>query len=329
MAIRIERSDIPDSWNEWSKILHSFENDLDTEKNKPDDILGKIFNVEKSDRFGEKHSSMTSTGDFAYTAEGADAPLDEYGEGFSKLVQHEQYMKKLVITAAMREDANIKAVKDLARQFIMGYKRSRVKMATAALCCEGTTYDWGGHTHDRTTGDGKALFAQDHPGKKGGVGTQSNVFTNEFSLDMLVRLGNIGRNFKNQSGEVMGYDFDTIIIPGNAPALEEQIKRTIRSDLVVGSANNDINTQKGLWQLVVNPYWIVEDATAPYIIMSSEANKELSGNMFFDRIPLTIIERENVDNHNFEQSGRFRASVGFFDWRHVMMGGASVGTALV
>ena len=53
--------------------------------------------------------------------------------------------------------------------------------------------------------------------------------------------------FLNDSGIVQGYTFDTIIIPGNVPELEDLIKRIIRSDLIVGSNNNDVNTQKGLW----------------------------------------------------------------------------------
>ena len=96
---------------------------------------------------------------------------------------------------------------------------------------------FGGKSLDKTTGDEKALFATDHPGKKSGVTAQSNVYTNGFGTDskMLNRLANIGRNFKNASGNVMGYTFDTIIIPGNCPELEDTVRKIIKSDLTVGS----------------------------------------------------------------------------------------------
>jgi hypothetical protein len=57
------------------------------------------------------------------------------------------------------------------------------------------------------------------------VAAQANVFTNAFGTDsvMLNKLANVGRNFRNASGIVMGYTFDTIIIPGNTPELEDTI----------------------------------------------------------------------------------------------------------
>ena len=159
---------------------------------------------------------------------------------------------------------------------------------------------------------------------------QSNVFTNAFGNDatMLGRLANIGRNFKNDSGIVQGYTFDTIIIPGNCYALEDLIKRIIRSDLIVGSSNNDANTQKGLWNLIVLPTWQAAEGKNPYIIMSSAANKELRGTVLFDRTKLDV--RNWVDNstRNLIWNGRARMSCGFNNWRHVIMGGADAGTTL-
>ena len=173
------------------------------------------------------------------------------------------------------------------------------------------------------------MFATDHPGKKAGVPVQSNVFTNAFGTDtkMLQRLQNIGRNYMNQSGIVMGYTFDTIIIPSNCPDLEDTIKRIIRSDLIVGSSNNDVNTQKGLWKLIIDPMWQVTSG-APYILMSSEANKEMSGSVFYDRVTLDVKNQIDFDTRNLEWNGYGRMSAGFNDWRHVILGGASAGTTL-
>ena len=115
---------------------------------------------------------------------------------------------------------------------------------------------------------------------------------------MLNRLANIGRNFRNDSGNVQGYTFDTIIIPSNVPRLEDLIKRIIRSDLIVGSNNNDVNTQKGLWNLIVDPMWQVADDAEPYILMSKQANKELMGSMFYDRVPLDVVNWVDNDTRN-------------------------------
>lgn len=318
-----------DLWNEWAPLIRTFVMDADKDKNKYDDLLGKMFLVGKSDKFGESNTGLTEFGNFEITGEGGNAVLDDLQETFKKLITHEELMKELNITKTMAEDSKVDMIKQKTVNFVKAYKRTRAQFATNLLCCEGATASFGGKSDlDRTTGDGKALFAVDHPGMKTGVAAQSNVFTNAFSLDVLIRLGNVLRNFKNDSGNVMGYTANKIIIPGNVPALEEEIKRIIRSELIVGSSNNDVNTQKGLWELVVNPLWQVTDASAPYIIMSDEANEELFGNQFFDRTPLEMQEDIDVHNHNLLYSGRFRMSAGFYNWRHVIMGGAAEGTTL-
>ena len=62
--------------------------------------------------------------------------------------------------------------------------------------------------------------------------------------------------------------------------------------------------------------------------MSSKANQDLNGSLFYDRIPLTIKQDVDVHSHNLITSGRCRFSAGFGDWRHVIMGGATAGTTL-
>lgn len=331
MAVTISKSSgLNDNlWNEWAPLIRSYILDADKDKNRYDELLGKMFKVNKSEKFGEKNTGLTEFGDFSITGEGGQAVLDDLQETFAKLIEHEELMKKLVITKTMVEDSQVDMIKQKTANFVKAYKRSRAQYATNLLCCEGTKASFGGKADlDRTTGDGKALFATDHPGKKAGVAAQSNVFTNAFSPEMLIRLAGIMRNFRNDSGNKMGYTANKIIIPGDCYAMEEQIKRIIRSELVTGSANNDVNTQKGLWELVVNPLWEHAEGTNPYIIMSDEANDELFGSQFFDRTDLQMKEDVDIDTHNLQYSGRFRMSGGFFNWRHVLLAGASEGTTL-
>lgn len=331
MAVAISKASglNDDLWNEWAPLIRSYIMDADKDKNKYDELLNSMFNINKSDKFGEKNTGLTEFADFAITGEGGNAVLDDLQETFPKLIEHEELMKKLIVTKTMVEDSQVNMIKQKTANFVKAYKRSRAQYATNLLCCEGTKATFGGKADlDRTTGDGKALFAIDHPGKKAGVPTQSNVFTNAFSVEMLVRLASILRNFRNDSGNKMGYTANKIIIPGDCYAMEEQIRKVIRSELQPGTNNNDINTQKGLWELVVNPLWEHDEGTNPYIIMSDEANQELFGNQFFDRTDLQMKEDVDIDTHNLQYSGRFRMSAGFYNWRHVIMGGATAGTTL-
>lgn len=320
-----------DLWKVNDQIVRAVLKDTDNEKNDDDALVNALYNVEKSDKFGEKISSLTEMGNFSIVDEGDAGIQDEIQQGFSKLIQHYQFMKGFTCTAEMNEDGDINSMKTAAANYIRSYKRTRAQYASDALTTEGASFIFGGKTLDKTTGDGKALFATDHPYAKAGIsGSQSNVYTNAFGSNatMLNKLANIGRNFKNASGNVMGYTFDTIIIPSNVPDLEDTIRKIIKSDLTVGSNFNDVNTQKGLWSLIVDHRWQVEGDYKPYILMSKEANKELQSAMFYDRIPLTV--KDWVDNKtaNLEWMGRARMSAGFNTWQSWILGGATVGTTL-
>lgn len=319
-----------DFWKVEAQVLQAVMQDVDTEKNDYDKFVKDVFNEKTSGKYAEKLGSMTSLGNFEIVEEGGAAPLSDMQAGFSKLIIHSTFMNSFVCTREMKDDGEIDIMKQAASNFVRSYKRTRAQLASDALTTEAGSFIFSGKTLDKTTGDGKALFATDHPGKKAGVPAQSNVFTNAFGSNtvMLNRLANIGRNFKNQSGDSQGYTYDTIIIPSNVPALEDLVKRIIRSDLIVGSSNNDVNTQKGLWNLIVDPMWQVTGNAEPYILMSSQANKELRGSIFYDRVLLDMKSEVDFDTRNLKWNGYGRMSAGFNDWRHVILGGASQGTTL-
>lgn len=319
-----------EAWKVIDTELSMVIQDTDTEKNKDDELVKALYNVKTSKKFGEKQGSMTEFGNFEEVTEGDNGIQDDYNMGFSKLIEHHQFIKTFMCTREARDDGNIDLMKQTAANFVRAYKRSRAQYASDALVAEGSTFIYGGKSYDKTTGDGKGLFATDHPGKKTGVPVQSNVFTNAFGNDvtMLYTLANIGRNFKNQSGNVMGYTFDTIVIPGNAPRLEELIKRILGSDQLVGSNYNDINTQKGIWKLVVDHRWEAASGTEPYILISSEAQRDLNAGVFFDRVALDVSNEVLNKSRNLEWSGYARWSAGFNNWSAYILGGAQSGTSL-
>lgn len=310
-------------------ILTEIIQDVDTGKTEDDKVLNAIFNVKTSKKFGERMGGMTEFANFAPSEEGGVAQLDELQEGFAKLVVHTQFMKNFVTTRQMVKDGEIETAKVAAANFVKAYKRSKLEFATQFLVTEGSTFNYGGQTFDKTTGDGVGLFATDHKTKVNSD-TQSNVFTNAFGTDsqMLMRLANLGRNFKNDSGNVSGYTFDTIMIPGNVWDLEDTIRKVIMSSNIVGSANNDINTQKNKWNLVVNHRWQAAAGTKPYILQSSEANKELSGLVFYNREELDVMNEIDINTRNLVWNGYTRFSAAAFNWRCAILGGASSGTTL-
>ncbi len=334
MAVNISKSAglLDDLWKPVGQVINACILDADAEKTQYDKLVSDIAIEKKSKKYAEKQASVTAFSSFDVVAEGQDAPQDDYQEGYAKLIVHSAFAKDAVITKEMLDDGDIDGMKLLAKNMVNAYKRTRAELVTNALVTEGTTFTIGpkATSLDKTTGDQKGLFATDHPAKVTGVGNQSNVFTNAFGNDatMLERLANIGRNFKADNGVVTGFTFDTIIIPGNTPALERLVKSIIRSELIVGSNFNDANPEKGLWKLVVDPLWQAASGEAPYIIMSSEANKAYNGTVFYDRTPLDVMSDVKVSSRNLVYNGYARMSCGFNNWRHVILGGASVGTTL-
>ena len=317
-----------DYWNEWADMIQMKMKDTDNEKNNDDELVNALINVKKSKRFGEKIAGLSTFGNFEAVDEGAEAPADTLKETEPKLITHSEFKKLFEVTKTMKEDLQFDIVATKAAAYVRAYKRSRAEFASAALTSAAKTFTYGTKTGlDSTTADGLALFDKAHTGLTG-VATQSNVFTNAFGNDdaMLNRLANIGMNFKNATGHVMGYTFDTLIVPGNAYRLITLGKKIINSDQQVGSSFNDVNVNKGIWKLVVDHHWQVADGTEPYIIMSSQANKDLMGSMFYDRTPLEIEQDVDVRTQNLISSGRGRFSAGFGDWRHIIMGGAAAGT---
>lgn len=319
-----------DYWNEWADMIQMKMKDTDNEKNNDDELVNALFNVKKSKRFGEKIAGLSTFGNFEAVDEGAEAPADTLKETEPKLITHSEFKKLFEVTKTMKEDLQFDIVATKAAAYVRAYKRSRAELASNALTSAAKTFTYGSKAGlDSTTADGLALFDKAHTGLTG-VATQSNVFTNAFGNDdaMLNRLANIGMNFKNATGHVMGYTFDTLIVPGNAYRLITLGKKIINSDQQVGSSFNDVNVNKGMWKLVVDHHWQVANGTEPYIIMSSQANKDLMGNMFYDRTPLEIEQDVDVRTQNLISSGRGRFSAGFGDWRHIIMGGAAAGTEL-
>lgn len=317
-----------DYWNEWADLIQMKMKDADNEKNNDDELVKAIANVKSSKKFGEKIAGLSTFSNFEIADEGTNAELDDFRETEPKLITHYEFKKAFRVTKTMIEDGSIDWEAEKGAAYVRAYKRTRAAFLTAALTSGKTTFDFGKKKGiDCATADGKALFAQDHSGNTG-VTAQSNIFTNAFGNDdkVLNQLANVGFNFMNASGNRMGYVFDTLIVPANCPHLIEMGKKIANSDQQVGSNYNDVNINKGMWKLVVDHHWQAAKNTEPYIIMSSQANKDLMGTMFFDRTPLDTYQNVDTLSQDLITSARGRFSAGFGDWRHVIMGGAAAGT---
>ena len=307
------------------------------------DILSKkggirdwLFNVEKSNKFGETIVMQNEFGVFKSVSEGSGAESDTVVETGTKFIEHVQYMKEFVVTAEMVEDCNYGLAIDAKRRaenFTRAYYKTMNKLCEAALAnATASNCTFAGSEIDLTTADSKPLFSSSHSwgSNVGTSGTQSNYFYGDIFAsgadrvistaafeEALAALSVKLRNMKDENGEALGYTADTIILPGNKPKIEQVVKKVCGSDGALGNGYNDINLHYGNWNIVILPNWQPSDNRI--MVMSSEANKNLSGNMFFNRIPLTVTNW--VDNHtgNYYWNGRCRFGVGFGSYKHILL----------
>ena len=309
------------------------------------DILSKkggirdwLFNVEKSNKFGETIVTQNEFGIFKSVVEGSGAESDTISETGTKFIEHIQYMKEFIVTAEMVEDCNYGLAIDAKRRaenFARAYYKTMNKICEAALA--NATEDsctFAGSSIDLTTSDDLPLFSSSHTwgGGSGTNGTQSNYYWGDIFAtgaadsrvlsaaafeESLAELAVKLRNMKDENGEALGYTADTIILPGNKPKIEQIVKKVCGSDGALGNGYNDINLHYGNWNVVILPNWQPTDNRI--MIMSSEANKNLAGNMFFNRIPLTVSNW--VDHHtgNYYWNGRCRFGVGFGSYKHILL----------
>ena len=317
------------------KMIIEHESDLLTKKG---GVCDALFNVEKSNRFGETIVGGNEFDVFQATGEGDSAEQDTLIETYQKFIEHIQFTKEFTITAEMMEDAQYGVAADAkhrAENFVRAYYKTINKICEKALMSGHlTTTTYAGAGLDLTAPDGLPLFSKGHAwgSAETGDGTQDNYFwgdifgkgsgdaraytTDTFEAALYALAGKI-RNMVDERGEPLGYTADTIIIPGNNPKLESIVKKVCGSDGALGNGYNDINLHYGNWNVIVLPSWQPDDMRL--MVMSSEANKNLCGNMFFNRVPLTVTNW--VDNHtgNYIWNGRCRFGVGFGTYKHICL----------
>lgn len=328
----------------FGKFVHPIKALIENESNlqeKQKTILDVLFNVEKSNRYAETVMGESDFDTFQSVEEGGATVLDSVQKTFDKTIEHIEFKKKFEITRKMADDAKFGMganMKNAPKKFVRAYYKTKVKLAAQALINgTSTTMTFNGANVNLAVGDGLALFSNAHKYSRSDMtGTQSNYFAGDFTSsqekfeEALNVLANKVRNFKSENGDTMGYVADVLIIPCNRPKLEMMAKKICGSERTTGSANNDINTQYGNWTLVVLDGWEAEDDR--FMVMSSEANENLLGNMFFNRVNLDIrYGVDDKDTFNMYWNGYCRFGVGFTTWKHIALavdGEASGATAI-
>lgn len=204
-----------------------------------------LFRRKTSQRQYEDISYIAPFGTIPKKLEGVAVTYDDPIQGFDKRYTHDTYALGYRITEEMREDE----LYGIINQFPASIGRS---MAETRNISGAGIYNDGFDSTVRTGGDGKELFAIDHP--LVGGGTQKNELTNPANLssDSLEQMLLDFRATTDDRGKLLALRPVAVVIP---PELEFTLDVILGSTMDPDSGNNAINphSRRGL-KKVVNDY---------------------------------------------------------------------------
>ena len=191
----------------------------------------EIYETESSDRAFEEETKLSGFGAAPVKSEGAAIRYDNAQEAWTARYTHETIAMGFSITAEALEDnlydsLSSRYTKALARA--MAYTK-QVKAAAVLN---------NGFAAGVTYGDGKTLFATDHPLTGGGTNSNrpsSGTDLNETSLEAaIVQI----QQWKDERGLLIATKPVKLVVP---PALQFVAERLMKTQLRVGTSDNDIN----------------------------------------------------------------------------------------
>ena len=241
-----------------------------------------------------------------------EAAPDGYGSCFENI----GFEKEFVIPAEwLKDDHYINYeesgnIQRRAEYMIASYYRfCRRTLETALAGATAPQTRYKGFVIDLRTPDGEPLFSKNH--SYGETGRQSNLFEGNFlgdekktneSLDFLAsKLFEM----KDEHGEPLRYFADTIIIPVNRVSVLNKIIKAVTAQ------------ENPRWKVVTLSSWFSDDDR--FMVMSSKANFELCGNMFWNRIPLLVTSWVDSYTGNYIWNARSRIAVSFNTYKHILI----------
>lgn len=257
----------------------------------------EIYDAETSDRSFEEETKISGFGAAPTKTEGAAVTYDTAQEAYTSRYTHETIALGFAITEEAVEDnlydkLSARYTKALARA--MSYTK-QVKAAAVLNNAFSSSY---------LGGDGKALCATDHP--LVGGGTNSNkasvgVDLNETALEnAIIQIA----AWTDERGLLIAAKPKKIILP---PALQFVAERLFKTTGRVGTADNDINTVKGMGLSHTINHFLTD--TNAWFMLTDIPN----GLKHFTRAAMKTGMDGDFDTGNVRYKARERYSFGWSD----------------
>jgi hypothetical protein len=268
-------------------------------KKYPDEHL-QIFDVESSERSFEEEVKLAGFEQAVVKDEGQSIAYQTGQEAWTARYTHETIAMGFSITEEAMED---NLYDSLSSRYTKAMARSMAytKQTKAAAVLN------NGFTSGYTYGDGKVLFATDHPLVSGGTNANRPSTLVDLSETALEDATIAIAAWTDERGLLISARPVKLIIP---VANVFEAKRILDTELRVGTAENDINALKAMGTIsggfVVNHY--LTDTDAWYI--KTDVPNALK---MFNRVPMSTKMDGDFDTGNVRYKARERYSFGVSD----------------
>ena len=263
----------------------------------------EIFDVENSDRAFEEEVMLSGFANAAVKAEGSAVTFDTANETFTSRYTHETVALAFALTEEAIED-------NLYDTIATRYTKALARSMAQTKQIKGANILNNGFNSSFPGGDGKELFATDHPSQSGDQRNELATSADLSETSIEQALIDIAA-FTDERGLKIAARGVKMIIPSE---LRFTAERIMKSPARVGTADNDLNAISSMGMIpqgfVVNNFLTDTDA---FFIKTDIPN----GLKMFERAAIKTAMEGDFDTGNVRYKARERYSFGFSDWRGV------------
>jgi|SRR3990167_1425752 len=260
-------------------------------------LYPKIFEIKKSTLAFEKEQGVTGLGLAGVKTQGAAASYQDPFQGFQEEYVNVTYALGTTITREMYEDDQYNYIRE-APKWLAKSMRSTEETIAWNVINRATNASFLGS-------DGVVLASASHPLVGGGTASNLETAADLSQTTLETATQNLLDMVDDQSIRMRVMP-KTLVVP---TALNHTARKLLEGDFVVGSADNDVNTTKGLFNdLVVCPY--ITDTDSWGIVTDVP-----HGFTFYNRRDSEIVRDNEFDTQNMKILTTKRFSLGFTDWR--------------
>ena len=283
---------------------------FDIAMSSPPDMLNTLFSVESSTRFEEQYQGMGALG--TVPVFDGSVPYHDFDAGYRTDIRNYEMAMGIQVERRLADDDQYNQINRRAGNMASAFNNT-IETDAANVFINAFTDSGTNRMGASTNGaDGVALLSTAHPDSPANTNsTQSNEGTYALTIDNLDTTRQNMRNFKDDKGNLLGVNPNTLLVP---PELERTATQLVNQRAIYepGSAQYDVNMFSGRFNLIV---WDrLPDSNAWFLMDSVLMKQHL---IWQWRIRPEFSQSEDFDGITAKYRGYMRYGIGWTDWRFI------------